>query len=193
MELSQLTTILLNVLLVVVIIVMYIHLTQLIKHDGVKIKVLQDQVKEGMSAAQRYGLAGRYVGKRANLLLPTDKQDVGDPAKRFPLITNSRGNFDMSDMISKKTTVAKGNAAEVASNIGITVADAIQSGASQASAVTGLKNDHIVETDETQTVQPQQNGLIETTEQFTGTNSRVAPAGNFLYTSEGKPVISGKY
>lgn len=198
---KELTLILVNALLVLIVICVYVHLSYMIKNEGVQIKVLQQQVKESMSAAQRYGLAGMYVGKKQNLLLPSDKQPKDSkPSDAFPLITNSRGNFNASGLYKSRYTgangesieVTKSTAAEVAENINVPVIDAVTNGAATVGAVAGLKPTSTIETDDTRHVEPVQNGQIESGEKFTGVNSRIQPAAAFLFTSSGKSVIADK-
>ena len=200
MQGTELTLLLINAFLVILIIVVYVHLAQVIKHDGVQIKVLTQQMaaqKEGMSAAQRMGLAGLYVGKKDNLLVGKEAQ-IKDP-KPIPLYGSSRCNFNASELRNpnipvqgKTNEIVKSNAASIASSIGTSVATAVQNGANQAAAVTGFKHDDAGNViDETASIAPQQNGLIDTTkENYTGVNSRVQPPVAFLYRSNGKPIIS---
>ena len=166
---------------------MYVHLTHLIKDDGVKIHLLHEQIKENMSAAQRMGLAGLYVGKEPNMLLPSDRRDKGDESKKAPLITNSRGNVDLTTFRKPRKTPV-----EIAKNIGTTVVEAVQSGAASAAAVVDLKPNATIETVDELAVEPIQNGLINTDAQetFTGVNGRIQPVGTFMRTSDGKSVFA---
>jgi len=179
-------------------------LSHIIEHDGVQIKVLTEkynQAKEGMSAAQRMGLAALYVGKKDNLLVGKDSQ-IKDPHP-YPLYTSSRGNFNIDDMMDKhakqinlpnqnKTVeVAKTTAAEVAESIGTSVATAAQAGATQVAAIDGLKDDHIDNTDPTTYVETIQNGIVDTEKEgFVGVNTRAAPVADFAITANGTSVFS---
>ena len=201
----ELTLLLINAFLIIVIIAVYVHLSQIIEHDGVQIKVLTEkynQAKEGMSAAQRMGLAAMYVGKKDNVLVRKEGQ-ITDPHP-YPIYTSSRGNFNVDHLIDKNATkkinvpsqnktaeVAKTSASEVAESIGTSVATATQAGATQVAAIEGLKDDHIDNTDPTTYVETQQNGLVDTEKEgFVGVNARTAPAGDFAITSKGGSVFS---
>jgi len=200
----ELTLLLINAFLIITIIAVYVHLSHIIEHDGVQIKVLTEkynQAKEGMSAAQRMGLAALYVGKKDNLLVGKDSQ-IKDPHP-YPLYTSSRGNFNIDDMMDKhakqinlpnqnKTVeVAKTTAAEVAESIGTSVATAAQAGATQVAAIDGLKDDHIDNTDPTTYVETIQNGIVDTEKEgFVGVNTRAAPVADFAITANGTSVFS---
>ena len=199
MELSDIIQFLLLTLLIIVVIIMYVHLCNLIKNDGIAIKVIQQQMKESMSAAQRMGLAGLYVGKKDNMLMESDKRGKGDASKRAPLVMLGRGNEDVSHLMRKTTAVADGEvtatkstAVEVAQSLDIPIVDAVQAGAASTSAIEGLKPSATIEDDSSMTVDPLQNGIIDTAAQetFVGPNSRVQPNAAFLVRSDGKSIFA---
>jgi hypothetical protein len=195
MDIPRLIEFLMMCLLVIILVIMYVHLTHLIKDDGIKIQLLYKEMKENMSAAQRMGLAGLYVGTKPNMLMPSDKRDPGDASKRAPMIGNSRCNVDTTHWKKAgKVEVNKTTPAEVAKNIGVSVVEAVQNGAASAAAVTELKPNATIETtDETMTVDPVQNGIIEPAESpegFTGVNSRISPNMTWMKRSDQRPVIA---
>ena len=100
-------SLLMMALLIILIITMYVRLSMLIRDDGIRIKVVQEQLeaaqKESMSMAQRYGLAGMRGGTNPyNMLLPSDRRKLPDDAVPMPLITNHRGNIDCTNLFVPK-------------------------------------------------------------------------------------------
>ena len=191
MEAKDITLLLINALLVIVIVAVYIHVAHLIKDQGIAIQVIDKRTKETMSMAQRYGLAARYVGER-NYLLPDDKQMK--PGNAYPLITNQRGNVDCSQFRkSAKTEVPMqaSTASSVAANLGVDVATAIQNGASTNGAAKGLEANGTIEATPEVAPPVTQNGLIDydaqgAQEGFRGfVNNRAEPMGLMQLTTGG--------
>lgn len=191
MEISDIIQFLLLALLIIVVITMYVHLCNLIENDGIAIKVIQQQMKESMSAAQRMGLAGLYVGKKDNMLMESEKRGKGDASKRAPLVMLGRGNENVSHLMGK-TTATKSTAVEVAQSLDIPIIEAVQAGAASTSAIEGLKPSATIEDDSSMSVDPLQNGIIDTAAQetFVGPNSRVQPNAAFLVRSDGKSIFA---
>ena len=191
---KETTQILLNVLLILVIVCVYNHLSQLIKNDGVQIQIMQKQMKEGMSQAQRMGLAGMYVGKNDNLLVSKERREKDKNDKPFPLISASaRFNkpiFSSRSLAgSNQIPVQASSPAEMANKLGADTVDIVKAGGSTAAAITAIKPVS-EETNDDFEMEPVQTGAIAPSETFVGSNNRIQPNAAFLYSSTGRPVLA---
>lgn len=191
---KETTQILLNVLLILVIVCVYIHLSQLIKNDGLQIQIMQKQMKESMSQAQRMGLAGMYVGKRDNLLVSKERREKDKNDKPFPLISaSSRFNkpvFSSRSLAgSNQIPVQASSPAEVANKLGADTVDIVKAGGSTAAAITAIKPVSEEINDDFE-MEPVQTGVITPSETFVGSNNRIQPNAAFLYSSTGRPVLA---
>jgi hypothetical protein len=192
---KETTQILLNILLILVIICVYIHLSQLIKNDGMQIQIIQKQLKESMSQAQRMGLAGMYVGKKDNLLMSKERREKDKGDKGFPLIsTGSRFNkpvFSSRSLSgsSNQIPVQASAPAEIANQLGADTVDIVKAGGSSAAAITAIQPVS-EEVNDDYEMEPVQTAAIAPTETFVGSNNRIQPNAAFLYSSTGRPVLA---
>lgn len=191
---KETTQILLNVLLILVIVCVYVHMSQLIKNDGLQIQIMQKQMKESMSQAQRMGLAGMYVGKKDNLLMSKERREKDKSDKPFPLISASaRFNkpvFSSRSLAgSNQIQVQSSSPAEIANKLGADTIDIVKVGGSAATAITAIQPVS-EEVNDDYEMEPVQTGTITSTETFIGSNSRIQPNAAFLYSSTGRPVLA---
>lgn len=96
MDLCELTLILVNIFLVMLIIAIYVKLSNNIKNQGEVIRVIQS---ERFTPAQRWSWARKYR-TAPNGLMPSDKQPK-ETLPYLPEMTNNRGDRAMSYMLPK--------------------------------------------------------------------------------------------
>lgn len=201
----DLSIIIVNALLLIVIVCIYIHLSQLIKHDGIQIQLIHKQLKEGMSPYQRWQRNSSIRGE--NVLMPAGKRKRPADAVILQPVQGTRGTVDLSWAIPDREIVdfsgklkkgtdialASKSASEVASDLGVSTVDAVQNGAAALSGVAGLQAPGTApEPGVEVAVDAKQTGVIESTgtESFRSTNPRVEPMTEFMRGSDGGSILS---